>query len=118
MTVCAIYSKMVSFGKAEIGSSNICQRYRATRLDHGPMALKRPMICDQSGLVVAIRTTKGFAHAKLAFASWPAFLVLLAGIIPTFVWRAAAEEEVLTATFGKRYALYQTQTKMIIPHLL
>src|SRR5262249_155914 len=51
----------------------------------------------------------------LAFASWPAFLVLLAGIIPTFVWRAAAEEKVLTATFGKRYALYQTQTKMIIP---
>ncbi len=54
----------------------------------------------------------------LAFASWPAFLVLLAGIIPTFVWRAAAEEKVLTATFGKRYALYQTQTKMILPHLL
>src|SRR5262245_24754182 len=54
----------------------------------------------------------------LAFASWPAFLVLLAGIIPTLVWRAAAEEKVLTATFGKRYALYQTQTKMIIPHLL
>jgi len=41
----------------------------------------------------------------LAFASWPAFLVLLAGIIPTFVWRAAAEETVLTATFGKRYPL-------------
>jgi protein-S-isoprenylcysteine O-methyltransferase Ste14 len=54
----------------------------------------------------------------LAFASWLAFLVLLAGIIPTLVWRAAAEEKVLTATFGKRYALYQTQTKMIIPHLL
>jgi protein-S-isoprenylcysteine O-methyltransferase Ste14 len=42
----------------------------------------------------------------LAFASWPAFLILLAGIIPTFVWRAAAEGKVLTATFGKRYALY------------
>jgi protein-S-isoprenylcysteine O-methyltransferase Ste14 len=54
----------------------------------------------------------------LAFVSWPAFLVLLAGIIPTFVWRAAAEEKVLTATFGERYALYQTQTKLIIPHLL
>jgi len=54
----------------------------------------------------------------VAFASWPAFLVLLAGIVPTFVWRAAAEEKVLTATFGQRYALYQARTKMIIPRLL
>ena len=54
----------------------------------------------------------------LAFASWPALAALLAGIVPTFVWRAAAEERVLTTTFGTRYALYQAQTKMIIPHLL
>jgi protein-S-isoprenylcysteine O-methyltransferase Ste14 len=53
----------------------------------------------------------------LAFASWPALLVVLAGIVPTFVWRASAEEELLTATFGDRYALYRKQTKMIIPHL-
>ena len=38
----------------------------------------------------------------LAFASWPAFMVLFAEIIPTFVWRAAAEERVLMATFGDR----------------
>jgi protein-S-isoprenylcysteine O-methyltransferase Ste14 len=54
----------------------------------------------------------------LAFASWPAVVVLLAGIVPTFVWRAAAEEKVLTTTFGERYALYQARTKMIIPHVL
>jgi protein-S-isoprenylcysteine O-methyltransferase Ste14 len=54
----------------------------------------------------------------LAFASWPAFLVVLAGIVPTFVWRAAAEEKLLTATFGERYARYRKQTKMIIPRLL
>jgi protein-S-isoprenylcysteine O-methyltransferase Ste14 len=53
----------------------------------------------------------------LAFASWPAQLVVLAGIVPTFVWRASAEEKLLTATFGDRYALYRKQTKMIIPHL-
>jgi protein-S-isoprenylcysteine O-methyltransferase Ste14 len=53
----------------------------------------------------------------LAFASGPALLVVLAGIVPTFVWRASAEEELLTATFGDRYALYRKQTKMIIPHL-
>ena len=54
----------------------------------------------------------------LAFASWPAFLVLLAGIVPTFVWRAAAEEKLLTGTLGDRYALYRKQTKMMIPRLL
>jgi protein-S-isoprenylcysteine O-methyltransferase Ste14 len=54
----------------------------------------------------------------LAFASWPAFVVLVAGILPTFVWRALAEEKLLTATFGERYALYRTQTTLIIPHLL
>jgi protein-S-isoprenylcysteine O-methyltransferase Ste14 len=53
----------------------------------------------------------------LAFASWPAFLVVLAGIVPTFVWRASAEEKLLTATFGERYARYRKQTKMIIPRL-
>jgi len=53
----------------------------------------------------------------LAFASRPAFLVLLTGVIPTFVWRAGAEEKVLTGTLGERYALYQTQTGKIIPRL-
>jgi protein-S-isoprenylcysteine O-methyltransferase Ste14 len=54
----------------------------------------------------------------LAFASWPAVLVLLAGIIPTFVWRAAAEEKLLTGTFGARYACYREHTRMIIPYVL
>jgi protein-S-isoprenylcysteine O-methyltransferase Ste14 len=54
----------------------------------------------------------------LAFAGWPAFVVLLGGIIPTFVWRALAEEKLLTATFDRRYALYRAQTKLIIPHLI
>lgn len=54
----------------------------------------------------------------LAFASWPAFWLVLAGIVPTFVWRALAEEKLLTATFGEGYARYRKQTKMIIPRLL
>ena len=58
------------------------------------------------------------AGEALAFASWPAFLVLLAGIIPSLVWRAAAEERLLTATFGARYTRYRKQTWMIIPYLL
>ena len=54
----------------------------------------------------------------LAFSSWPAFLIVLCGIVPTFAWRARAEETLLGRTFGESYALYQKQTKMIIPHLL
>ena len=54
----------------------------------------------------------------LAFASWPAFFVVLAGIVPTFLWRSSAEEKLLTATFGERYARYRKQAKMIIPRLL
>ena len=54
----------------------------------------------------------------LAFSSWPAFLIVLSGIVPTFAWRAQAEETLLSRTFGKRYALYKKQTKMIFPYLL
>lgn len=54
----------------------------------------------------------------LAFGSWPALMIVLSGIVPTFAWRARAEEKLLRRTFGERYALYQQRTKMIIPHLL
>ena len=54
----------------------------------------------------------------LAFGSWPACLVVLSGIVPTFVWRAQAEETLLIRAFGERYELYRQRTKMIIPHLL
>ena len=53
----------------------------------------------------------------LAFGNWPAFMIVLSGIVPTFVWRARAEEALLSRTFGERYALYRKGTKMIIPHL-
>jgi protein-S-isoprenylcysteine O-methyltransferase Ste14 len=53
----------------------------------------------------------------LAFSSWLACLIVLVGIVPTFAWRARAEETLLSRTFGERYALYRRQTKMIIPHL-
>jgi protein-S-isoprenylcysteine O-methyltransferase Ste14 len=56
--------------------------------------------------------------AALAFSSGPAFLIMLCGIVPTFAWRARAEETLLGRTFGESYALYRKQTKMFIPHLL
>jgi protein-S-isoprenylcysteine O-methyltransferase Ste14 len=54
----------------------------------------------------------------LAFGSWPALVIVLAGIVPTFAWRARAEEKLLSRTFGERYALYRQRTKMIVPYLL
>jgi protein-S-isoprenylcysteine O-methyltransferase Ste14 len=54
----------------------------------------------------------------LAFGSGPALMIVLSGIVPTFVWRARAEEKLLGRTFGERYAVYRQRTKMIIPYLL
>jgi protein-S-isoprenylcysteine O-methyltransferase Ste14 len=54
----------------------------------------------------------------LAFGSWPAALVLLTGIGPTFLWRAVREERVLRLTFGERFDSYRKQTRMIVPYLL
>lgn len=58
------------------------------------------------------------AGEALAFGSWPALMIVLTGIVPTFAWRARAEEILLSRTFGERYALYQKQTRMIVPYLL
>jgi protein-S-isoprenylcysteine O-methyltransferase Ste14 len=54
----------------------------------------------------------------LAFGSWPALMIVLSGIVPTFAWRARAEDKLLSRTFGERYAVYRQRTKMIIPHFL
>jgi protein-S-isoprenylcysteine O-methyltransferase Ste14 len=53
----------------------------------------------------------------LAFASWPALMVILGGIVPTFLWRASVEEELLQGIFGERFALYRQKTRMVIPYL-
>jgi protein-S-isoprenylcysteine O-methyltransferase Ste14 len=54
----------------------------------------------------------------LAFSSWPAVVLVFFAIVPTFAWRARAEEKLLSRTFGERYAVYRQRTKMIIPYLL
>ena len=53
----------------------------------------------------------------LAFSSWFAGLIVLVGIVPTFAWRAGAEEALLSRTFGEHFVLYRRQTKLIIPYL-
>jgi protein-S-isoprenylcysteine O-methyltransferase Ste14 len=54
----------------------------------------------------------------LAFGSWPALMIVVSGIVPTFAWRARAEEKLLSRTFGERYAVYRQRTRMIIPYLV
>jgi protein-S-isoprenylcysteine O-methyltransferase Ste14 len=54
----------------------------------------------------------------IAFDSWPAFTIVLCGIVPTFLWRARREEKLLSGTFVERYAIYRQRTRMIIPYLL
>jgi protein-S-isoprenylcysteine O-methyltransferase Ste14 len=53
----------------------------------------------------------------LAFASWPAFFIVVFGIVPTFARRALAEDELLARTFGERFEIYRRRTRMIIPLL-
>jgi protein-S-isoprenylcysteine O-methyltransferase Ste14 len=54
----------------------------------------------------------------LAFGSWPALVIVLCGIVPTFAWRARAEEKLLSRTFGEHYAVYRRRTKIIVPYVL
>src|SRR5688500_555838 len=58
------------------------------------------------------------AGNALSFGSAAAFLIVLSGIVPTFAWRARAEEGELSRAFGEMFADYRRRTKMIIPHLL
>ena len=47
----------------------------------------------------------------LAFGSWPALLIVLSGIVPTFAWRALAEDKLLHRTFGESYEAYRQRTR-------
>jgi len=53
----------------------------------------------------------------LAFGNWPALLIVLFGIIPTFAWRAYTEEKLLSRAFGTRYAEYRRRTGLLIPRV-
>ena len=51
----------------------------------------------------------------IAFGSWQACLIVLCGVVPTFMWRARAEEVLLGRAFGESDAMYRRQTWMIFP---
>jgi protein-S-isoprenylcysteine O-methyltransferase Ste14 len=76
----------------------------------GPYARVRHPI--YSGLVLVA------LGQALAFGSRAAVLVVLLAMLPTFAWRARAEEKLLSRTFGDPYALYRARTRIIIPYIL
>lgn len=51
----------------------------------------------------------------VAFRSWPAVAIVVLAVVPTFAWRARAEEAVLVEAFGEPYARYRSRTGAIIP---
>jgi uncharacterized membrane protein YdjX (TVP38/TMEM64 family)/isoprenylcysteine carboxyl methyltransferase (ICMT) family protein YpbQ len=58
------------------------------------------------------------AGEAIAFSNVPALLVVLAAVIPSFLWRARVEEDLLIQVFGDRYLAYQERTEMVVPYLL
>jgi protein-S-isoprenylcysteine O-methyltransferase Ste14 len=100
-----------------------------SRAELGPAWSFVPNAGQETGLV----TTGPYRHVRhpiylglsllamgeaLAFGSLPAVAIVLCGIVPTFAWRARAEERLLSRTFREGYEVYRQQTKMIVPHVL
>lgn len=56
------------------------------------------------------------AGQALAFGSGPAGVILLCGIVPTFAWRAHAEEKMLADTFRERHVEYRRRTGIVVPY--
>lgn len=55
------------------------------------------------------------AGEAVAFGSGPALLVVAVALVPSFVWRANVEEQLLVDVFGERYLAYRTHTRMVVP---
>jgi protein-S-isoprenylcysteine O-methyltransferase Ste14 len=102
---------------------------RRSRVALGPAWSLLPKAGEQTGVVTSgpyrlIRHPIYLGLSVLAvgqavaFSSGPALLLVLACVIPSFVWRAREEERLLIRIFGELYVSYRKKTKMIVPHVL
>jgi protein-S-isoprenylcysteine O-methyltransferase Ste14 len=100
-----------------------------SRLELGAAWSLLPKAGDQTGVVTSgpYRLVRHPIYLGLsvvavgqavAFSSGPAFLIVLACVIPSFVWRAREEERFLISIFGEVYVSYRQKTKMIVPYVL
>ena len=87
-----------------------------------------PKAAQQSGLVttgpyrlvrhpIYLGMSMMAAGQAIAFNSGLGFLVVVVGVIPSFLWQACKEEALLASFFGHRYLHYRRQTSMIIPYV-
>ena len=87
-----------------------------------------PAAAEQSGFVITgpYRLVRHPIYSGLsmvavgqaiAFSSGPAFIVVLVAVIPSLVWRARVEEDLLTSVFGDGYRHYKRRTSMIVPYV-
>ena len=102
---------LVLRSRAELGRawSFVAKADRGTGLvTTGPYGLVRHPIYLGLALLVL--------GQALACGSWPALMIALCGIVPSFAWRARTEEKLLNRTFDERYADYRQRTKLFIPY--
>jgi protein-S-isoprenylcysteine O-methyltransferase Ste14 len=87
-----------------------------------------PSAAEQSGLVITgpyrrvrhpiyLGLSMVAVGQAMAFSSGAAFLLVLVAVIPTFLWRARVEEDLLTTVFKDRYLHYKRRTRMMIPYV-
>ena len=100
-----------------------------SRLELGAAWSLLPKAGDQTGVVTSgpYRRVRHPIYLGLsvlaigqavAFSSGPAVFIVLACVIPSFVWRAREEERFLISIFGEVYVSYRQKTKMIVPYVL
>ncbi|MDE2489528.1 MAG: isoprenylcysteine carboxylmethyltransferase family protein [Elusimicrobia bacterium] len=57
------------------------------------------------------------AGVGLALGAWPCPLLILAGKVPSFLYRIRVEEAALVEAIGEPYRAYRARTKRLIPHV-
>ena len=103
--------------------------FRRSRAALGPAWSLTPRAGEQTGVVttgpyrlvrhpIYLALSTVAAGQAIAFGNGLALLIVLGAVIPSFVWRAHVEEQLLTRIFGDRYLAYRKRTKMVIPYLL
>ncbi|MFI5618079.1 methyltransferase family protein [Streptomyces sp. NPDC051567] len=53
----------------------------------------------------------------LGLGNWIPLLLVTAVLLAAYTWRINAEEKLLLASFGERYAQYQRRTKRLVPYV-
>lgn len=103
---------LVSRARAELGAawSFVARAGESGIVTTGPYRLVRhPIYLGLSMLALG---------QAIAFGSGLAAVAVFFAIVPSFLWRARVEEDLLVRVFGERYLRYRARTKMLIPYVV